>query len=119
MPRLNISVWHEIGASQTVLHWIEYGVPLKFVTPPLPSVQRSQVFTLSQEHFVDQEIENLLQAGSINQCTREDLICILPIKCVPKPGKKWRLVINSRKVNSYIECDTRRYRICIRADSRR
>ena len=54
---------------------------------------------------MDQEIENLLQAGSINQCTREDLICILPIKCVPKPGKKWRLVIDSRKVNSYIECD--------------
>ena len=105
MPRLNISVWHKIGASQTVLHWIEHCVPLKFVTPPLPSVQQNQVYTLSREHFVDQEIENLLQAGSINQCTREDLICILPIKCVPKPGKKWRLVINSRKVNSYIECD--------------
>ena len=86
MPRLNISAWHEIGASQTVLHWIEHGVPLKYFTPLLPSVQQNQVFTLSQEHFVDQEIENLLQAGSINQCTREDLICILPIKCVPKPG---------------------------------
>ena len=54
---------------------------------------------------MDQEIENLHQAGSINQCTREDLICILPIKCVPKLGKKWRLVIDSRKVNNYIECD--------------
>ena len=105
MPRLNISVWHEIGASQTVLHWIEHGVPLVFSTPPLPSVQQNQVYTLSQERFVDQEIENLLQAGSINQCTREDLICILPIKCVPKPGQKWRLVIDSRKVNNYIECD--------------
>ena len=39
MPRLNISAWCEIGASQTVLHWIEHGVPLTFSTPPLPSVQ--------------------------------------------------------------------------------
>ena len=39
MPRLNISAWCEIGASQTVLHWIEHGVPLVFSTPPLPSVK--------------------------------------------------------------------------------
>ena len=84
MPRLNISAWHEIGASQTVLHWIEHGVPLVFSTPPLPSVQQNQVYTLSQERFMDQEIKNSLQASSINQCTREDLICILPIKWCTK-----------------------------------
>ena len=54
---------------------------------------------------MDQEIKNLLQAGLINQCTREDLICILPTKCVPKSSKKWRLVIDSRKFNNYIKCD--------------
>ena len=57
MPRLNISVWHEIGASQKVLNWIKHGVPLTFSTAPLPSVQQNQVYTLSQEHLVDQEIE--------------------------------------------------------------
>ena len=106
MPKLIKEAWARIGASQTILKWISEGVPLEFDQIPQECELQNRVEGVNQRKFVDTEVEKLLQKGSIKQVSRDKIHCVLPLRCVPKKLKKYRLVLDCQHVNSNIVCPT-------------
>ena len=104
MHKLNKEAWACIGASPTILSWITKEVPLDFHHTPDPCHLPNRVQDYHQRQFVQQEVESLLQKGSICKVNREDTWCVLPLRCIPKKHKKFRLVLDCRHVNECIEC---------------
>jgi len=97
----HLNEWNDIEASPTVIDWISHGVKLPLDKEP-DSFELSN-YTLSTKYceFIDTEISSLLLAGAIDICEQKPK-CISPINCVPKKSGKLRLVIDLRKLNSYI-----------------
>ena len=63
-----LPLWEAIGTNQTVLEWIEKGVPLPFTTlPPITSIPNRSL-SQDQVSFIDQEISDLLHEGFIERC---------------------------------------------------
>lgn len=107
-----LGAWAAVGASASVLSWIEHGVPLI-------RKEQSDIDTLdnyrcdnrlncpSQQVFVESEINRLLEAGAIEKCA-DAPACVSPLTCVPKKkqpdgsGPKWRLVTDLRHVNNLL-----------------
>ena len=106
MPRLNVNAWCRIGAHETVLKWIDEGVPLHFDTEPAPCYFENRVFGRKEEEFVTSEISKLLNRGAIRQVSKEAIHCVLPLRCMPKKQNKHRLVLDCRHVNQSIICPT-------------
>ena len=106
MPRLITEAWRRIGASDTVLKWISEGVPLQFDKEPDRCDLPNRVSGLKQHQFVDIEVRKLLAKGYIRRVNREDVHCVLPLRCVPKKQQKHRLVLDCRHVNQQIICPT-------------
>ena len=102
MPRLNVQAWRKVGTSQMVINLISEGAPLTFESTPPPCHLSNEVFTETQCQFMDDEVTKLLEAGLIKECQKRRLGNILPVKCVPTPEKKWRLVLDCRKGNDHI-----------------
>ncbi len=96
--------WKRINAHPTVLSWIRHGFPLHLTSEPSPCDLPNRVFTPQQQSFVDQEVAELLQRGSIQRVDRSDAHCILPLSVVACKGKKYRLVLDSRHTNLNISC---------------
>ena len=96
--RRNIDNWKSIGASDTVLNWIEQGVKFPLIGDidsfELPNGQ----FTHKQEEFLSSEISNLLLLGCIERVYTKPK-CVSPISCVPKKNGKIRLVTDLRHIN--------------------
>ena len=86
MPRLLKEAWKHIGTSETILKWIDEGVPLQFDEEDLPEPRclQNRVHGSKQEHFVDGEVASLLQRQAIREVNREEIVCVLPLRCVPK-----------------------------------
>ena len=103
MPLSNFDKWNEIGASKTVINWIENGVLLPFTKLPEPSELPNRKFNARQAAFLDNELKNLVNSGIIKKCYEKPIV-VSPLNVVPKKGKnQWRLIIDLRKVNSCID----------------
>ena len=96
----NLHKWQSIGASNSVLDWIENGVkfPLKEEVPNFEIPNKT--FSAKEESFLISEISNLLLLGCIT-VTDNRPNCVSPISCVPKKNGKFRLVTDLRHLNSY------------------
>ena len=101
--RYRVDQWKNIGASRQIIDWIENGVKLPFIEKQNYIFQNNHPLTNVQEKFVHAEIKDLLAKGAISEV---DYIphCVNPIGCVPKKGKKWRLICDLRWLNSNIKC---------------
>ena len=91
---MNPSSWTRIWASDTVLDWINNGVPFQFKNNCVPPKFKLQnpTFTRKELDFLKIEVDRLLEQGYIEKCS--DLHCVSPLKCVPKKNGKIRLYIN-------------------------
>ena len=98
---LHYQQWMAIESNQLILSWIKNGVPIPFVSKPEPFISHNRLLSTSEEIFVDNEIKDLLSSGAIQTCENAPL-CVSPISCVPKRGGKLRMVIDLRRVNSYV-----------------
>ncbi len=87
--------WIAINTSPHVLSWISEGFPLHFWTTPTKYDYPNRTFTRIQETFLDQEICELLQCGSIQEVSYKEAHCILPLSVVQKKGKKFCMVLDS------------------------
>ena len=63
-------------------------------------------FTDSEVDFLNNELINLESRGVVQRVS-ETPHCVFPLKVVPKPGGKFRLICDLRYVNSH--CDTPRF----------
>lgn len=103
----HLSAWRNIGASETLLQWIEYGVPIPFKHTPPVLAKANFNLSAEQEAFVDAEIKELVLSGVLRQSANKPH-CVSPINCVPKKsGKKFRLIVDLREVNGF--CGVNRF----------
>ena len=88
MP-LRYAAWSRIGASPTVVNWIQEGVPIHFKSsqPPAPRVFHNHSSARANRVFVTNEIRRLLSKGFIEQVHPEDIVCCLPLQVAPKKSK--------------------------------
>ncbi len=89
----HIDSWKDIGAPKHILNLISQGVKIPFVQKPEPFCLPNHVLSLSQETFLKQEIDELLQQGAIRKSKVKSLY-ILPIHCVRKAQNKWRFCLD-------------------------
>ena len=102
MPRLIKEAWERIGTPSHVLKWIEEGVSLQFEKEPSPCWLTNRVNGHRQETFVDGEISALLQSRAIKRVSRDQVHCVLPLRCVLKKRNSLHLVIDCHHINSQI-----------------
>ena len=98
--------WEDIGASETVLDWIENGVPIQLREVPVRRIFNNPVFTREETKFVREELSCLEERGVIQKV---DVIphCVSPLKVVPKSNSRFRLICDLRYVNAH--CDVPRF----------
>ena len=92
--------WREIGASDTVLSWIQDGVPLPLDEEPVPFEFRNKNFSWVQARWIDKEVNNLLDHGAIVE-VKEKPQFISPISVAPKKDGDFRLIVDLRQLNGY------------------
>jgi hypothetical protein len=103
MPLSNVEKWKQIGASGTVIDWVEHGVLLPFFQLPRPTELPNRKFSAKQAFFLDGELKNLVKNCVIKKCSQKPFV-VSPLNVVPKKGKnQWRLIIDLREINSHIE----------------
>ena len=95
----NYENWVKIGASQTILDWVKFGVPLYFDKVPEDHEFPNKQLSFSQSQFITAEITRLQQVGALEVCSSKPL-CVSPISTVPKKGGQ-RLIIDLRYVNQH------------------
>lgn len=97
-----ISNWQRIGASDTIIKWLSYGVTIPLQCIPEKFECSNRRMSANESDFLDSEIRRLLSFGYITECDYERPMCISPISCVPKKGStsKFRLVTDFRRLNS-------------------
>lgn len=96
----NIDNWKSIGASNTVLQWIEHGIQFPLVGEIDSFEFTNRVFSRKEQTFLHSEISDLLLLGCVERVTSKPK-CVSPISCVPKKNGKFRLVTDLRHLNSY------------------
>ena len=98
----NYDYWSGIGASNEVLDWIKYGVklPFKGVSEVPNYYYENNVHSYTHRQFVNKEIKDLLLCGAISNVD-EAPHCVSALSCVPKKGRKLRLVIDLRPHNEH------------------
>ena len=92
-----LAVWRRL-ASPFIVGWIENGVPVEFVSEPVPRERKSVISNVTERLFVREQVTELLQRG----CIKLDPLATVtsPIGVVPKKGPvPFRLIHNVRYVN--------------------
>ena len=93
--------WQKIGASEKLLQWVKFGVPVPFWAVPLKIFEKNPKFCVAHQRFIQGEIKSLLSKGAIEKCVvKPDYIS--PLNVVPKKHGKYRLIHNLRKLNENI-----------------
>lgn len=100
--RLNIHKWQSIGASETVLQWLQEGVKFPLSEDICAFEINNGPFSKRESVFLESEIARLLLQGYIEVCDNKPL-CVSPITCVPKKNGDFRLVTDLRFLNSHCE----------------
>ena len=100
--RNHSNAWSTIETPLPVIDWINSGVRLHFSKDPEGFVLPNHLLSAKQEAFVDREIHDLLTSGAIEECLGQPH-CLSPIGCVPKKNKKFRLIVDLRRLNSVSE----------------
>ena len=96
----NLENWKSLGASDTVLSWIEHGVKFPLIGDISSFELPNGNFSAKQETFLNSEINNLLLLGCIERVPSKPK-CVSPISCVPKKNGKFRLVTDLRHINTH------------------
>lgn len=105
----NIEAWRKIGASNTVLRWIEEGYRLPLRSRPHKKTMGNHISAgHPQAWFVDQVIKEMLGAEAAEEvASLDDLRVVSPLNVAPKKGdNKWRLILDLRWVNSHCDVDS-------------
>ena len=83
-----------------MLEWLNSRVCLQFSKEPEGFALPNHFLTGKQEAFVDNEINEHLTSGAIEECLKQPL-CISPIGCVPKKPNKLRLTVDLQCLDAF------------------
>ena len=93
--------WRTISAPDFVLDIIKSGVTIPFNACPEPFNFRNPTFSASQKQFLDKEIPRLVKLEVISQVSTKPK-WLSPLTCVPKKDSQWRLCLNLKHLNQFI-----------------
>ena len=107
-------VWKAAGADPALLSLIKDGHKIEFENgPPVCSLPHKDFETkLSDQRMevIRGEISNLLGQGAIRVVSPEEATAVpghySKVFAVPKPGGKWRVVINLKPLNEFVAKET-------------
>lgn len=106
----NVNNWRAIGCSETIIDWINYGVPLCFESTPDAYIQgNNDNMSIDDVTFVDEQISVLESQGAIRRCSLADVHCVSPIKCIGKKHGSKRFLVNLYRLNQHIATPKFRY----------
>lgn len=106
----SLDAWHRIDTPATVLDWVQHGIKLPLIEDPPPFCLPNHPSSTAQSAFIDTEIKKLCTSGAIRECGADDIpVCVSPIACVPKKNNKFRLIVDLRQLNGYIETPSFQY----------
>jgi hypothetical protein len=96
--------WLEISSNQWVHRILSEGLLIEWEEDPPPPL-RARPFPPSDEHAImlDAEIQSLLAKDAIELCQSADVACLSSVFFVPKKGGQWRLVVNLKPLNQFVE----------------
>lgn len=100
--RANIGFWKAIGANNTILSWIGYGVPLRFAEEPPRLEFKPYQSALDHAEFITAEMADHLKDGSFQKIDEKQAKLIHPLKVEPKRNGGLRMCVDSRMVNAYL-----------------
>jgi len=93
--------WKESCHNTLITNWVTEGARIPFTNLPPPFFLKNHPMTAEQETFISQEIEKLLQSGTIMET--DQATNISPLGAVPKKNGKLRMILDLRLVNNYIQ----------------
>ena len=96
--RDHLQTWRDIGANDTILDWIEYGIHIPFVNEPQSFEQQNHTLNAKESNFVDNELSDLLLVNAIERLDYRPK-CVSPLGVVPKKNNKLRLIHDLRVLN--------------------
>ena len=107
-------VWQKAGADPALLALVRDGHKIVFEDGPPPCTLPSPDFETKlpevKMSVIRAEISALLEKGAIRRVSKEEATTTLghysQIFAVPKPGGKWRVVINLKPLNEFVAKET-------------
>ena len=103
MLKDHLDAWNSINPPDEILDWISSGVTFNFKQSQHSFDIKNHKLSKAEVAFVDGELNSLLSKGAISKVDYKPH-CINPIGCVPKKGKKFRLITDLRELNNNIYC---------------
>jgi len=95
--------WVHIGAKPWVLSTIRYGYKIPFLNPPpltMVPIHRGQYLS-NPERYLALAKDDMYQKGAIELAPTQTLGRIF---LIPKPGCRWRPIIDLSGLNAFIKC---------------
>ncbi len=101
-----LPAWQELTCDHTILQWVT-GVKIEFInnsSPTCENIYPQQRSTYSADAMVVRtELQKLLNKGVIKPSAHEEGEIISPIFVRPKKDGTYRLILNLKQLNQYIE----------------
>ena len=98
------SEWAKLHPSRLVASIIQHGYRLQWRNdlPPPPMWHKNGRAAYEHQEFVTDKIAEVERMGIVEQCHREDLVCILAINVLPKPNStKKRFILDGGPLKPY------------------
>ena len=98
-----LSHWKHLTTDKSILQIVE-GDIFDFIDEvPVKHFATNQSFTDQETSFIDEEISKLFLKGVIKPCHHEPVEFVSPIFTVGKSDGGIRMILNLKKLNSYIQ----------------
>ena len=99
--RQKLGYWKAMGADNTVLSWIAYGVKLEFASEPEHLTFGNHRSYDMHVDFVDKEHQAHLEDGSFIEVRAEDVLVGNPLQVEQNSKGKLRMCVDLRWPNAY------------------
>ena len=96
--------WQQITKNSEILETVQ-GDKIPFYTIPPSTVKNTPKFTQPETDAIDNEISKLLQKGVVKPSYHEEGEFISPIFVTPKSDGGYRLILNLKNLNEYIDIE--------------
>ena len=100
--RNKLGYWKAMGADNTVLSWIAYGIRLEFSSEPAHLIFRNHRSYDEYEEFVEAEHKQHLADGSFVEIREQDVLVGNPLQVEKNSKGKLRMCVDLRWPNSYL-----------------
>ena len=105
----HVQAWEKFETSRVVRSLVKHGYKMDFVVPPKltgPNEKFATRLPAEQMKIVRAEVAGFLKKGAVRKLSLSEARATpgyySKLFCVPKPGNKWRMIIDMRGLNSCI-----------------